>query len=77
MQAALQTTVSKVMYPSAQMPGVKLTSRTVELEYKNQREMLGQTPPGVEKIPVWELGQPLRRVLPGRDGALQGGSFQE
>lgn len=26
---------------------------------------------------MWELRQPLRRVLPGRDGALPGRSFRE
>ena len=32
------------LIPLVQMPAVKLTSRTFEPEYKNQREMLEQTP---------------------------------
>ena len=33
------------------MPAIKLTSRTFEPEYKNQREVLGQTPLRVQKNP--------------------------
>ena len=71
-QAALQITVSKAWCPLSKCQLLSSHLAHSSQNTKISERCWGRHRSGCRRIHVWGLRRPLKRVLPGRDGALSG-----